>query len=898
MLFEESAIGARVAVKRGYRTVLSKAELERLGFGRSQRNVPALLLPIYGPTGEIVLYQSRPDSPRIGDRGRPVRYETPAGASMTLDVHPFCRESLADPGVPLFVTEGVKKGDALVSRGLCAVALLGVWNWRGTNEHGGKRALAEWEFVALNGRKVYIVFDSDVMEKREVHAALSRLKVFLEHRGAGVMLIYLPAGDGGVKQGADDYLASGHTVSELLEHATPELKQPPEEDRGALPYRAISTGLVWEKPTQNGTVPTPLANFTASITADVAQDDGAELRRYFEIEANLNGRRAVFSVPSSQFAGMGWATEHLGAGAIVYPGFGIKDHARAAVQMLSGEVPARHVYSHTGWRKVRDRWLYLHAGGAIGQGGHVGDVHVELAGGLEGRALPEPPEREELVEAIRASLALWELVPEPVIVPLHAGTYRAGLGNTDFSEHLCGSSGEGKSELAALCQQHFGPELDARRLTSWESTENAIEGQAFQAKDQIMVLDDFAPTGTSYDVQRWHRKADRVLRAKGNASGRQRMRPDTTLRPEKPPRALILSTGEDVPRGQSLRARMLVLELSPGDLDWKKLTQCQRDAAGGLHASAMSGFVRWLATSYEDLRASLKEERAALREWAALSAQHKRTLRIVADLALGLRYFLLFAHDAGALTAEEAERLWLRGWAALGDAAAAQGQHQAAGEPTRRFCELLSAAIASGRAHVAGPEGDEPEKPGAWGWRRATVGTGDYEREEWRPLGERVGWVEKESLYLLPEAAYAAVQKQGRDSGEPLTITERTLRKRLHERGLLLSVEDSRPTLAVRRTLGGRRRGVLHLSADFLSLHTKQPDQPDHDAEKPPEHKDRTPSLWSGLYQQPDHDTDQREPLRQAGNTGIGQVGQISDDYIRQSSNRRVGSSARERFTI
>jgi hypothetical protein len=270
----------------------------------------------------------------------------------------------------------------------------------------------------------------------------------------------------------------------------------------------------------------------------------------------------------------------------------------------------------------------------------------------------------------------------------------------------------------------------------------------------------------------------------------------------------------------------------------------------------------------------------------------------VADLALGLRHFLLFAHDAGALTAEEAERLWLRGWAALGEAAAVQGQHQAAGEPTRRFSELLSAAIASGRAHVAGPEGDEPEEPGGWGWRRATVGTGEYEREEWRPLGERVGWVEKESLYLLPEAAYAAVQKQGRDSGEPLTVTERTLRKRLHERGLLLSIEVSRPTFAVRRTLGGRRRGVLHLSADFLSLHTNRPDQPDHNSENPLEHAGYTPPLWSGLHQKPDHRADQREPRRQAGNTGIGQVGQISNDNSRHISNGRVSSPARERFTI
>jgi hypothetical protein len=165
-------------------------------------------------------------------------------------------------------------------------------------------------------------------------------------------------------------------------------------------------------------------------------------------------------------------------------------------------------------------------------------------------------------------------------------------------------------------------------------------------------------------------------------------------------------------------------------------------------------------------------------------------------------------------------------------------------------------------------------------------------------LGERVGWVEKDNLYLLPEAAYAAVQKQGRDSGEPLTVTERTLRKRLHERGLLLSVEDGRPTLAVRRTLGSQRRGVLHLSADFLSLHTNPSDQPDHDEDKPLEHAVYAPSLWSGHYQQPDYEADQSKPCRQAENSGIGQVGQVSDDGRRQRSNAGVSSPARERFTV
>lgn len=182
MLTEESGISEEVVEARSYRTVEKMAELKRLGFSDVQRNVPGLLMPVYSPIGEITTYQYRPDQPRIKD-GKPVKYETPSGSRMVLDVHPFTRKMLADPTVPLFITEGIKKGDAMVSRGYCAIALLGVWNWRGRNEHGGLTALPDWEYVALNDdREVHIVFDSDIMLKPEVHAAMCRLKKFLESR--------------------------------------------------------------------------------------------------------------------------------------------------------------------------------------------------------------------------------------------------------------------------------------------------------------------------------------------------------------------------------------------------------------------------------------------------------------------------------------------------------------------------------------------------------------------------------------------------------------------------------------------------------------------------------------------------------------------------------------------
>jgi len=841
-----SAISPEVVAQRGYSTITHKAELKDLGFGETQCLVPTLLMPIWGIGGEIALYHHRPDTPRIRD-GKPAKYEFPSGGRMALDVPPAIREQARKPDVPLFITEGAKKADAAVSAGLCCIAVIGTWNWRGTNEWGGKTALPDWDGIALKDknnapRQVYIVYDSDVMLKEAVHLALTRLSAFLKSRGAQVAFVYLPHGEAGQKIGLDDFLAAGHTTDDLLARATSELRPPPDggnKGQPDLPYRETPEGLVWRKTTRDGFIATPLSNFTARIVADVVEDDGAENRRLFEIVAQRSGRTVRVSVPAQAFALMNWPMEHLGAGALLYPGLGAKDHARAAIQLLSGDPPVQQVYAHTGWRQVGEgadgaEWAYLHAGGAIGA---AGPVQVRLPPALERFALPAPPTGARLAHALRASLRLWDLLPEPVSVPLFCAVYRAALGTSDFSLHLAGPSGAFKSELAALAQQHFGAGLDARHLPgSWTSTDNALEGLAFAVKDALMVLDDFAPMGTAMDVQRLHGKADRILRGQGNNAGRLRMRADASLKAPKFPRGLILSTGEDVPLGLSLRARMLVLEITPGMIASERLRECQTEARNGVYAEALAGFAAFLAPQFRQVQAGLGEQVSHWRDRATTSGQHRRTPEIVANLALGLDWFLRCAVEASAITDKERDNLWERGWKALGQAAQAQGGHQTASEPTRRFLELLVAALASGKAHLADPDGDAPARCEAWGWRESTVGTGDHERREWRSQGERIGWLDGESVYLQPDAAYNVVKRMGADSGDGVTLNAKTLNKRLYERNLLASVDERRGTNTVRRTLGGQRQDVLHLHTarfdgtrlagnDLPSAETDQSDQ-------------------------------------------------------------------------
>jgi hypothetical protein len=144
--------------------------------------------------------------------------------------------------------------------------------------------------------------------------------------------------------------------------------------------------------------------------------------------------------------------------------------------------------------------------------------------------------------------------------------WRTPLGAKDFSLFLAGTSGAGKTELASLARQHWGQGLGSRHLpASWESSANSNEALAFYAKDAVLVVDDFAPRGGQFDVQKMHRDADRLLRGQGNRSGRGRMRKSTSLRLAKPPRGLIVSPCEDIPRGVSLRARMLSSNSSRGN---------------------------------------------------------------------------------------------------------------------------------------------------------------------------------------------------------------------------------------------------------------------------------------------------------------------------------------------
>lgn len=585
----------------------------------------------------------------------------------------------------------------------------------------------------------------------------------------------------------------------------------------------------------DGDFPKPLCNWSGRIAEEVTHDDGEEQETFFAIEGQLADGRALprIEVSATSFAGLGWVTGKWGAGAIVYAGSTVKDQLRDALQELSANTVARRtVYTHTGWRLLGGAWHYLHGGGAIGAGGGFGGVEVcPGQGHMERYRLPAPSSGGAgLAECVRASLALMGLAPaRPELgAYLLAAIFRAPTAEAAPIDHggwLHGSTGNFKSEAAALALAHFG-EFDGRSIpANFTDSEGNIERKAHAAKDALIVVDDFKPVGGMNDINKLHAKADRIFRGVGNQAGRGTLTMNRKERAACHARGFVLATGEDLPRGQSLRARLTVVELAKGDIDRDRLSECQKAARDGLYRQAMAAYLRWLAPQMAELKTRLPDLIRLFRDEAVgaeFTGAHARIASDYASLKTGLCLLAEFAAQAAALSPQEVADFEERAEKALLALMARQNDTQAEEDEVRRFFALLQSALSAGRCHVSDRfnQGAPGHLPHAWGWRSIAVqAENGGAAEHTRPQGQRIGWTDGQTLWLDGEAAYATAQTYAREQGGLFEVGNRTLWKRIHERGLLVAntFESGRlRKLAVKQWINGRAMDVYALAVEVF----------------------------------------------------------------------------------
>lgn len=568
------------------------------------------------------------------------------------------------------------------------------------------------------------------------------------------------------------------------------------------PYR-IEGGevvkMIPDKETPGEFRPRPLLGFTARIVAEELRELGdGEPLKLFRIE----GRTAdgvplpTIEVPAGKFGAMNWPLEHWGTDGDVYPGAAVKADAAAAVLRLSKRAGLikRTVYGHTGWIQHAEYGpVFLTAGACIGAAGAVPGVSVSLLGKLAAYNLPEPPEGNAEAEAVREVLELLTLGDDiRIMFALLGAAFRAPLGAVRFSVWFEGKTGWGKSSAARIVQTLYGAAwLEQFPPADMSSTDNALTLNTFLARDVFFTADDFKPEGTRADVDKAHGSLSKFLSAAGNGAGRDRMDfQNMRVRSGYYPRGLVVLTAETSPRKHSDIARTVSLVpqtafIGPdAPADWRaRFGHAERRAAEGVYASALAGFLRWIAGDFRALTG------AALLERVRQSAEqfpgaHGRTSQNSAELFEGWRAFLTYARDCGAITEAEGRQLGEQARDAFRETSAEQGTALGTADPVSRFLTLLSSLLRSGAVYVR--DADTGEAPGGemgpdneyapalgWRWRR----TGETEAGDmlgvWEPARNAVpigylGNYQGRVLLLLEQGAYAEVNKAAEREGYAL----------------------------------------------------------------------------------------------------------------------------------
>lgn len=233
-----SAISPAVAVAQKLYSVSDAKAASKL-FGRTPKqwegHLPVLVFPYWLPLQrDPVLVRGKPAKAfEVPQKDRSVKLAKyvqakDSGAHIMLGPSLVQGAAAQDVSIPLVITEGEKKMLAAESAGFSAIALPGVNQW---HLKGEKRLHFYFVHLALVARVVFLCFDADSLQNKDVRKQELEFGRALEAAGARVFIVRFPAHASKL----DDFLAT-HEITELHQLFEDAKK------RGALPPDTSSAG--------------------------------------------------------------------------------------------------------------------------------------------------------------------------------------------------------------------------------------------------------------------------------------------------------------------------------------------------------------------------------------------------------------------------------------------------------------------------------------------------------------------------------------------------------------------------------------------------------------------------------------------------------------------------------
>jgi len=571
------------------------------------------------------------------------------------------------------------------------------------------------------------------------------------------------------------------------------------------PYSINCDGCLYmykRKRNSNGLVKQKLANFNAEIISEITKDNGVDQTINYNIEGRLrNTNLPQVEVLAEKFASMNWI-HNWGTRAIIEPMSSTKDYVRHYIQSNSNAT--REIcFTHTGWRQIDNKWVYLTGNGAIG----ADNVSVELSRELQKYNLPlEVIGKEKETESIMTGLSFLDIGKKEITYPLFSMTHLAPLTTIlnpmpNFSTYFLGGTGLFKTTTSGLCLSFFGDFGSVSTLPNFSDTANSIERRSFILKDTLMVLDDYHPSAQKAEALKTESTAQRVIRAYSNRTGRGRLNADSTDKGRYEPRGMLLITGEDLVTLQSTLARVMVVEVNKGDIYKDKLTEIQ----GKLDylPFSMASYISWVRDNINTIRNEFPKRFSSLRADACREGMHTKLPEQVAFLAFSIETVCAWLIAKNVIGEKRAKEIFKESWSVFINQALLQSRRINNENPVQKFIDILQTLITQGKVKL----------------EHKDMIAKHLNAEKFEGLGgdqgEMIGYVDDQYCYLLPTAMWRTIQLFCRDEGGHFPVTKNALYKMLNNQGLIKQGKDGENTIAIKTD--GKTCRVLALSKEAIS---------------------------------------------------------------------------------
>lgn len=605
---------------------------------------------------------------------------------------------------------------------------------------------------------------------------------------------------------------SKDTIKKLLKQARGGNDPPPAPPKGKQPagegaddggfYRVGSDGGFWAG---NGERSMNISvGGVAYYRKMVHVDDGEAQENELELVILLkDGKEVVTRMPAAKSSEASEVAAKIKA--VVGPNFTIsangRSHLLPAIEWLTSNkgMEEKVEIARTGWLTVNDDLIFVTPGGCVGE--LPPEYQVALPPGLERYAI-----RDDGDEAFKQGLegllhGLLTAFDKSLTIPLIAYALLPPLARfipegTKFVMHLVGETGSLKTTTSRILMAMYGDFANKPPMASWRSTINSIEKLGFWLPDVIGMVDDYKPR----IVKLWD-FVDLIQRyADGN--DRMRMARDTSLRRREAMRWWMLSTGEDMPAGESSAlARMVSVRFKrrpQGEAYNADLGKARRLAE--FFPTVMHRWIAWLRANgaNEGFSAKFTLNTQKVADMLQQDAPDTPNINRIADnIAMLWTCWTAFRDFVLESIASELYAELDKFGTVAGVVALTQARHVKEDKVTAIFLNNLRDGLDGGRFKSA-----SRIKPNA---------------HEQANSDTFVGWYDSEGFYLLP-ASFNAVSKWMRETGQQLGFTQRELYKMLDEEGLL-AAKSSQTTIAVRmgrQSSGSGIKRVLHLKSGVL----------------------------------------------------------------------------------